>query len=99
VLPPTLTLHDLDRLDTVTRGGESVYLTSNDDITQNPAWLRGVDVVKDKKEKTSVVIVVPRPDLGRGTEDVFYFYFFSFNWGGVVLEKQLGDHVGDWSVI
>jgi hypothetical protein len=95
--PPALELANLDRLNIVADGSKSVFLTSNDDITKRPKWLEGVDVKNDQKGgKTSVVIVVPREELGKGTVDVFYFYFFSFNWGGVVLEKQLGDHVGDW---
>jgi hypothetical protein len=98
--PPDLTLTNLDRLNIFADGSKSVYLTSNDDITKHPKWLEGIDVKNDgqKKgeEKTSVVVVVTREELGKGTQDVFYFYFFSFNWGGVVLDKQLGDHVGDW---
>jgi hypothetical protein len=88
--PPDLTLTNLDRLNIFADGSKSVY----------PKWLEGIDVKNDgqKKgeEKTSVVVVVTREELGKGTQDVFYFYFFSFNWGGVVLDKQLGDHVGDW---
>jgi hypothetical protein len=87
---PPLTLADIDRLNTIANG-EAVYLTSNDDVTTNPQWLTGQS--EDGGEKTSVVIVVPRE---AGTVDVFYFYFFSFNWGGVVLTKELGAHVGDW---
>lgn len=29
-------------------------------------------------------------EKGAGVVDVFYFYFWAFNWGGVVLGKQLG---------
>jgi hypothetical protein len=38
-------------------------------------------------EKTGVIIIV---DKGNGIVDVFYFIFFAFNWGGIVLGKQLG---------
>jgi hypothetical protein len=78
---------NFDRLNTIADGGKSVYLTSNDDITAHPTWLEGVEMGKMSEEKTSVVIVV---DKGEGIVDAFYFYFFAFNWGGVVLEKQLG---------
>jgi hypothetical protein len=70
--------------------GKDVYLTSNDNITTNPKWLEGTQPNTKRgteDEKTSVIIVV---DKGEGIVDVFYFYFFAFNWGGVVLEKQLG---------
>lgn len=39
-------------------------------------------------KKTGVIVVV---DKGEGVVDAFYFYLFAFNWGGVVLEKQLGE--------
>jgi len=45
------------------------------------------------EERSGVIVVV---DKGEGIVDAFYFYFFAFNWGGIVLGKQLGDHVGDW---
>ena len=88
-----LTLDNLDQLNTI--GGKDIYLTSNDDITTNPKWLEGE---KDwtNGEKSGAIVVV---DKGEGVVDAFYFYFFAFNWGGVVLEKQLGDHVGDWYVL
>ncbi|KAF2791963.1 hypothetical protein K505DRAFT_308528 [Melanomma pulvis-pyrius CBS 109.77] len=100
--PPTLS--NLDQLNTVgSNGGTDVYLSSYDDITTNPKWVEGI--MPDENggtgdEKTSAIIVVEKGYLD-GKEkgkvvDVFYFYFWSFNWGGVVLGNQLGDHVGDW---
>jgi hypothetical protein len=82
-----LTLDNLDQLNSL--GGKDVHLTSNDDISTNPKWLEGVDInlPGSGSEKRSVVIVV---DKGGGVVDAFYFYFFAFNWGGVVLGKQLG---------
>ncbi|KAF2244957.1 hypothetical protein BU26DRAFT_568938 [Trematosphaeria pertusa] len=92
-----LTLSNLDQLNNVgSNSGSDVYLTSHVDITTNPKWLEGVKIDGNggtAQEKTCVIIVV---DKGNGTVDAFYMYFFAFNWGGVVLEKQLGDHVGDW---
>jgi hypothetical protein len=85
---PPLTLANLDELNTV--GGKDVYLTSNDDITTNPKWLEGITsrlTGETVDGKTGVVVVV---DKGESVVDVFYFYFWAFNWGGVVLEKQLG---------
>ncbi|KAF1848696.1 uncharacterized protein K460DRAFT_278395 [Cucurbitaria berberidis CBS 394.84] len=105
---PPLSLDNLDQLNSIgANGGSDVYLTSNDDITTDPKWLKGVETDANGgtgEEKTGVIVVV---DKGDGIVDAFYFYFFAFNWGGVVLEKQLGallslshprvgDHVGDW---
>ncbi|KAF2676542.1 hypothetical protein K458DRAFT_447452 [Lentithecium fluviatile CBS 122367] len=87
-----LTLANLDQLNGVGNNGNDVYLTSFEDVSAHPEWLKGAKI-GENSEKTGVVVVV---DKGNGVVDAFYFYFFAFNWGGVVLEKQLGDHVGDW---
>ncbi|KAF2108733.1 hypothetical protein BDV96DRAFT_605487 [Lophiotrema nucula] len=92
--PSPLTLSHLDQLNNASGG--DVYLTSTVDITTNPEWLKGIRPDANGstgEEKTSVVIVVEK---GGGVTDVFYVYFWAFNWGGVVLGEQLGDHVGDW---
>jgi hypothetical protein len=76
--------------------GLNIYLTSNEDISKNPTWLNGVKPDADGKTgdaKSCAVIVV---DKGNGFVDAFYMYFYAFNWGGIVLEKNLGNHVGDW---
>jgi hypothetical protein len=98
-------LSNLDQLNTSdTNGGTDVYLTSNDDVTTHPKWLEGIKLDAnggtgegDSEEgKTSVIVVVEKGDIdwSRKKEgkivDVFYFYFCSFNWGGVVLGNQLG---------
>lgn len=86
-----MTLANLNQLNSIgVKGGKDIYLTSNDDVTTNPAWLDGVKI--DERggtgdERTGVIVLV---DKGSGVVDVFYFYFFAFNWGGIVLEKQLG---------
>ncbi|KAF2731478.1 hypothetical protein EJ04DRAFT_443010, partial [Polyplosphaeria fusca] len=83
-----LTLDNLDQLNNV--GGGDVYLTSNVDVTTNPQWLNGIKPDENGstgEEKSAVIIVV---DKGNGVVDAFYMYFCAFNWGGVVLEKQLG---------
>lgn len=87
-----LTLYNLDILNSVGyQGGEDVYLTSDVDISTNPEWLKGCTVEEDGgtgKQKTGVIILV---DKGKGVMDVFYFYFWAFNYGGTILEKQLGE--------
>lgn len=91
VLSSPLTLFNLDQLNNVgSNGGKDVFLTSNDDITKDPKWLEGVQPGANGATadvESSVIIVV---DKGNGVVDAFYFYFYAFNWGGVVLEKQLG---------
>lgn len=67
-----------------------MYLTSIADVTTNPAWLNGIQTdlnggTGDKK--TCAIVVV---DKGNGVVDAFFFYFWAFNWGGVVLGNQLG---------
>jgi len=91
-LTTKVTLDDLDRLKHLgTKGGADVYLTSFDDVTRQPQWLEGTTSMTPKggtgKDLTGVTIVVNK---GGGVVDVFYFCFFAFNWGGVVLEHQLG---------
>ena len=93
--PSPLTLNNLDALNA--HGGKDVYLTSNDDVTKDPAWMKGVR--PDASGKTvgakSCCIVVN--DHGTGTVDAFYMYFYAYNKGQTIFGKELGDHVGDWS--
>ncbi|KAL6703634.1 hypothetical protein ACN47E_009494 [Coniothyrium glycines] len=93
--PPLLSLSRLDRLNPL---GTSVYLTSNQDITAKPMpeFLLGLNPDVDGKIADAITGVVVVVEKGNGVVDAFYFYFFSYNWGGVVLEQQLGNHVGDW---
>jgi hypothetical protein len=87
---PTLTLENLHELNRFGNGGVDIYLTSKDDVTENPAWLDGIKPGPDGKipnAKTCTVIVA---DKGNGTVDAFYIYFYAFNWGGVVLGDNLG---------
>lgn len=92
--PSPLTLDNLDSLNGL--GGGSIYLTSIDDVTTGPAWLRGVQPDSSGNTagaKTSVIIV---NDRGSGNVDAFYMYFFAYNQGNIILKQEIGDHVGDW---
>lgn len=73
-----LDLNNLEKL------GNDVYLTSNDDITTNPDWIKGVKPDSNGKTEgiTAAVIV---NDKGNGNVDAFYMYFYTYNWGGLVL--------------
>ena len=87
-----LTLNNLDFLNNY---GAGVYLTSVDDVTKSPAWLNGVkpDGTGKTDGATSTAIIVN--DHGGGLVDVFYMYFYAFNWGGILLGLQEVDlHVG-----
>lgn len=95
-VPSPLNLDKLDELNKFGNKGMNVYLTSNDDVSQDPQWIKGVNPNADGKTegaKSCAVIVV---DKGNGTVDAFYMYFYAFNFGGIVLGKNLGNHVGDW---
>ncbi|KAF3035655.1 hypothetical protein E8E12_002050 [Didymella heteroderae] len=92
-------LDNLSRLNTLGNSqGRNVYLTSRDDVTSNPQWLKGADIdaregFKGGELCTGAIVVV---DKGEGVVDVFYFIFWAYNYGGIVLSQNLGNHVGDW---
>ena len=46
-----------------------------------------------RSDAPAVLVVV---DKGDGIIDAFWFYFYSFNLGNVVLNVRFGNHVGDW---
>ncbi|PSN70142.1 hypothetical protein BS50DRAFT_571435 [Corynespora cassiicola Philippines] len=79
--------------------GQDVYLTSEDDVTTNPAWIKGVKPDKNGKTNGAVSSAIIVNDKGGGNVDAFYFYWYIYNWGGKVLglsSLNFGNHVGDW---
>lgn len=92
--PSPLTLNNLASLNAL--GGRSIYLTSADDITTNPSWLQGVKPDGSGKTNGATSCTVVVNDHGSGNVDAFYFYFFAYNQGNIVLGQEIGDHVGDW---
>ncbi|KAL8683107.1 MAG: hypothetical protein Q9186_000921 [Xanthomendoza sp. 1 TL-2023] len=92
--PDPLTLDNLASLNNL--GGADVYLTSVDDITKNPAWLKGVKPDANGKTNGATTAAVIVNDHGSGNVDAFYMYFYAFNQGNTVLGQEIGDHVGDW---
>ncbi|KAL9100285.1 MAG: hypothetical protein Q9163_004317 [Psora crenata] len=92
--PKPLTLDNLDQLNA--NNGEKVYLTSVDDVTTNPAWLKGVKPDGSGKTDGATPCAIIVNDHGNGSVDAFYMYFFAFNNGGKVLGHVAGTHVGDW---
>lgn len=94
-----MTLDNLESLNTY--NATKVFLTSNDRITAdpstNPPWLTGVKPdanTHGTSGATSLAVIVT--DHGAGNVDVFYMYFYAYNWGGQVLGQNVDDHVGDW---
>ena len=90
--PSPITVSNLNSL------GADVYLTSQDDVTTNPAWLGGTapDSNSASAGINSAIIINQKPD---NSVDVFYFYFYAYNPGTKVLDLpflDFGYHVGDW---
>ncbi|KZM19607.1 uncharacterized protein EKO05_0004221 [Ascochyta rabiei] len=90
--PKPLTLANLDQL------GADVYLTSKDDVTTDPEWLKGTtpDTNGFTSGTNSAIVINNKSD---SSVDVFYFYFYAFNPGTSVLSLpflNFGTHVGDW---
>lgn len=94
--PSPLTLDNLDQLNAYGDNGESVYLTSTSDVETNPAWLLGVKPSATGRTRGAVSCAVVVNDHGNGLVDVFYFYFYAFDFGGVYFGFNIGNHVGDW---
>jgi hypothetical protein len=94
--PNPLTLNNLDQLNNYGNNGDEVYLTSKDDVETNPAWLYGVAPNSNGRTQGATSAAVVVNDHGDGVVDVFYFYFYAFDFGGVYFGLNIGNHVGDW---
>ncbi|KAL8692849.1 MAG: hypothetical protein Q9218_002199 [Villophora microphyllina] len=92
--PNPLTLDNLASLNNL--GGANVYLTSVDDVTTNPPWLKGVKPDSNGKTNGATSCAVIVNDHGSGNVDAYYMYFYAFNQGNTVFGQEIGDHVGDW---
>ena len=90
--PPTLeNLNDFNIL-----GGIDVYLTSKDNVADNPVWMNGVTPDNNGKTNDSVSCAIIINDHGSGLVDAFYMYFYAFDQGGTYFGMNIGNHVGDW---
>ncbi|KAL4874166.1 hypothetical protein BDV12DRAFT_159223 [Aspergillus spectabilis] len=49
--------------------------------------------VGGRSEAPAILLVI---DKGNGIVDAFWFYFYSFNLGNIVLNVRFGNHIGDW---
>ncbi|KAF2709729.1 hypothetical protein K504DRAFT_467679 [Pleomassaria siparia CBS 279.74] len=91
--PSPLDLNNVNAL------GGDVWITSKDDITKDPEWIKGVKPDGNGKTNNAVTAAIIVNDKGDGNVDAFYMYFYAYNYGGNVLgSKKLnfGNHVGDW---
>jgi hypothetical protein len=72
-------------LNSVNSLGADVYITSKDDVTKNPQWIKGVKPNGEGKTEGAVTAAVIVTDKGNGNVDAFYMYFYAYNYGGNVL--------------
>lgn len=93
--PSPLTLDNLASLNAF-GGKDTIYLTSVDDVTQNPTWLNGVKPDGNGKTNGATTCAVIINDRGSGNVDAYYMYFYANNQGNTVLGQEVGNHVGDW---
>ncbi|KAL5337851.1 hypothetical protein BJX70DRAFT_221296 [Aspergillus crustosus] len=49
--------------------------------------------VGGRSEAPAILLAI---DKGNGIVDAFWFYFYSFNLGNIVLNVRFGNHIGDW---
>lgn len=68
----------------------NVWLTSNDDVTTDPTWIKGTKPNASGKTEGATTAAIIVNDKGNGNVDAFYMYFYAYNYGGEVLGwKQL----------
>ncbi|KZF20061.1 hypothetical protein L228DRAFT_241252 [Xylona heveae TC161] len=73
--------------------GEDVVETLRRRAASAPTWKLGKRVQGGRSDAPAVLLVV---DKGDGVVDAFWFFFYSYNLGNVVLNVRFGNHVGDW---
>lgn len=82
-------------LETVDEYSSDDYMTSYDNVEDNPAWLLsdyGIPDDSGYSAAPATIIAVDKDDV----TDVFYFYFYSYNHGTEVLGTEVDNHIGDW---
>ncbi|KAF2807622.1 uncharacterized protein BDZ99DRAFT_391235 [Mytilinidion resinicola] len=65
----------------------------SEDLRPEALRRRGKRTVGGRSDAPAVLVVV---DKGEGVVDAFWFFFYSYNLGNVVLNVRFGNHVGDW---
>jgi hypothetical protein len=75
------------------------YLMQDEDTVRDELRKRyggepiSIKAVGGRSEAPAILLVI---DKGNGIVDAFWFYFYSFNLGNVVLNVRFGNHIGDW---
>ena len=93
--PTPLTLDNLNLLNDL--GGDSIYLTSIENVIKFPKFLNGKKPdTKTLQTKDAISCVIICVDKGEGILDAFYIYFYTFNEGPTGLGHRVGNHLGDW---
>lgn len=76
--PESLTLDNLDTLNALGgNDGRNIYLTTVDDVTKDPAWIKGSTPDASGKINDAVASIIIVNDRGGGNVDAFYFYFWA----------------------
>ncbi|KAL4885359.1 hypothetical protein BJY04DRAFT_180742 [Aspergillus karnatakaensis] len=75
------------------------YPILNDDTVRDELRKRfggepiSIKEIGGRSEAPAILLVI---DKGNGIVDAFWFYFYSFNLGNIVLNVRFGNHIGDW---
>ena len=97
--PSPLTLDNLNQLNNYGNNGAYVYLQSIEGAASNAGWFKGVIPDGSGRTENAISSVIITVNHGSGLLDAFYFYFYAFNMGNMILGSPyliFGDHVGDW---
>lgn len=88
--------------------GSELFLTSITNVTTDPSWLHGVKPDASGASTGAVscaIIVNDHSSDTSGFVDVFYMYFYAFNYGTFltllnqtidISSYPIGNHIGDW---
>jgi hypothetical protein len=68
-------------VDNLNTYNSSVYLTSADDTSTNPAWLVSAYGKPNSSGYSAAPGLIIAVEKNSTTTDVFYFYFYSYNYG------------------
>ncbi|KAI1262678.1 hypothetical protein F5Y18DRAFT_149506 [Xylariaceae sp. FL1019] len=74
----------------------SVYLTASEKPSNNPYWITSGYGKPDASGLSGAPGTIIAVEKNETWTDVFYFHFYSYNYGGKVLGINFDDHVGDW---
>ena len=93
---------DLDRISPDALGypqPEDILNFKDDEIVRDELRKRyggepiHAETSKGRSDAPAILLVM---DKGNGIIDAFWFFFYSFNLGNVVLNVRFGNHIGDW---